>query len=68
MGFSKFNYNKSIQWPISITSRMIHRNKEQNPKLKIETPADKIKSSKDLKRELKAFFSFNGHSAVLDTK
>ena len=34
---------------------------------RIETPADKIKSFKDLKRELKAYFAFNGHSELLDT-
>ena len=32
------------------------------------TSADKIKSLKDLKKELKALFSINGYSKILDTK
>ena len=35
---------------------------------KTVTSADRIKSVKDLKKELKAFFSLNGYSTVLDTQ
>lgn len=43
--------------------------KKQIEKMKkrIAQPSDKVKSMDDLKRELKAFFSFKGYSELLDT-
>ncbi len=47
----------------------IHLLKNQNKIIlnKIETFADKIKSFKDIKKELRAFFSINGYSEALGT-
>ncbi len=47
----------------------IHLLKNQNKIIlnKIETFADKIKSVKDIKKELRAFFSINGYSEALGT-
>jgi hypothetical protein len=55
---------------VKILENEIQKLKNQNIEIlkKTETSADKIKSLKDLKKELKALFSINGYSKILETK